>query len=80
MEFRLFYFCFNHLAISAIIVFGNYHLSHFEWALSSGLQNTFNCPFAIQLILALLCADFVLYWEHRLYHEVYGQSMPFIIQ
>ena len=67
----LFYFCFNHLAISAIILYANYQSAHFEWAVSSNLQATIqSLPIAVQFIIILLAADFVLYWEHRLYHEV----------
>ncbi len=65
-----FYFCFNHLAISAILIFANYHVSHFDWAISSSLQQTIQAiPIWIQVVLIILCADFVLYWEHRFYHE-----------
>ena len=67
----LFYFCFNHLAISAIIIYGNYHASHFDWAVSASVQQAIqSMPIFVQVILIVLCADFVLYWEHRLYHEV----------
>lgn len=67
----LFYFVFNHLAISAILIYANYHVSHFEWAVSPSLQNFLqSTPIALQFIVVVLCADFVLYWEHRLYHEV----------
>ena len=67
----LFYFCFNHLAISAIIIYGNYHASHFDWAVSESLQQTIQLmPILVQVVLIVLCADFVLYWEHRMYHEV----------
>ena len=67
----LFYFCFNHLAISAIIIFGNYHASHFGWAISPSLQESIqSMPILLQVALIILSADFVLYWEHRMYHEV----------
>lgn len=67
----LFYFCFNHLAISAILLYANYHVSHFDWAVSESLQETIRTiPIILQVILIIVCADFVLYWEHRLYHEV----------
>jgi len=65
-----FYFCLNHLAISAILIFANYHISHFDWAVSLSLQEAIrSTPLFIQVVLIVLCADFVLYWEHRLYHE-----------
>ncbi|PCK08304.1 MAG: sterol desaturase [Alteromonadaceae bacterium] len=67
----LFYFCFNHLAISAILIYGNYHVSHFDWAVSPSLQSLIqSTPILLQFVLVLICADFVLYWEHRVYHEV----------
>ena len=67
----LFYFCFNHLAISAIIIFANYHVTHFNWAISSSVQAFIqDTPILIQVIVIILAADFVLYWEHRIYHEV----------
>lgn len=67
----LFYFCLNHLAISAILIYANYHASHFGWAVSDTLQSSLqSIPVFLQFIIVLLCADFVLYWEHRLYHEV----------
>lgn len=67
----LFYFCFNHLAISAILIYANYHASHFDWALSQAVQDTVrSVPLLLQVMIIILCADFVLYWEHRLYHEV----------
>lgn len=67
----LFYFCFNHLAISAILIFSNYHASHFHWAVSDSVQETIrSIPIWLQVVLIILCADFVLYWEHRAYHEI----------
>ena len=67
----LFYFCFNHLAISAILLYTNYHVSHFNWAVSVPLQQwIIEIPVLLQVAIIIVCADFVLYWEHRLYHEV----------
>lgn len=67
----LFYFCFNHLAISAILLFANYHTTHFHWAVSTDVQSAVqSMPILLQVALIILAADFVLYWEHRLYHEV----------
>lgn len=66
----LLYFCFNHLVISAILIYANYHVTHFEWALSESFQNTIrSIPVLVQVVIIILAADFVLYWEHRLYHE-----------
>ncbi|MFK8028097.1 MAG: sterol desaturase family protein [Gammaproteobacteria bacterium] len=67
----LFYFCFNHLMISAILIYANYHATHFDWAVSASLQGFIqSIPLWLQVVLIIICADFVLYWEHRLYHEV----------
>ena len=67
----LFYFCFNHLAISAILIYANYHASHFDWALSEDLHAFVqSIPVLLQVILIILLADFVLYWEHRMFHEL----------
>lgn len=67
----LFYFCLNHLMISAIIIYANYHVSHFSWAASPDLQASIqSLPGWLQFILVLVMADFLLYWEHRIYHEV----------
>ncbi len=67
----LIYFCFNHLMISAILIYANYHASHFDWAVSTSVQAAVqSAPVWLQVVLIILCADFVLYWEHRLYHEV----------
>ncbi len=67
----LFYFVFNHLAISAILVFANYHISHFEWAVNATVQGYIgSTSILLQFIVIVLCADFVLYWEHRAYHEI----------
>ncbi len=67
----LFYFCFNHLAISAILIYANYQVSHFDWAVNPSMQAFIqSMPTLLQLGLIIVAADFVLYWEHRLYHEV----------
>ncbi|MCW8876579.1 MAG: sterol desaturase family protein [Kangiellaceae bacterium] len=67
----LFYFCFNHLAISAILLYANYHVTHFEWAVSEPFQEFVrSIPIWLQVAIIIVCADFVLYWEHRVFHEV----------
>lgn len=67
----LLYFCFNHLVISAILIYANFHASHFQWAVSLTVQQQVqSIPIVIQFALIVICADFVLYWEHRMYHEV----------
>ena len=67
----LWYFCFNHLAISAILIYANYQVAHFDWAISPAVQESVRAiPLWLQVVIIVLAADFVLYWEHRLYHEV----------
>lgn len=71
-EWRLdfLYFCLNHLLISAIILFGNYLSSVFDFAVSANLQSAVqSLPIWAQFILVLVIADFILYWEHRIFHE-----------
>ena len=66
----LFYFCFNHLALSAILLYANYHVTHFDWAVNISFQQWVqSLPVVAQVVAIIICADFVLYWEHRLFHE-----------
>ncbi len=66
-----FYFCFNHLLISIILLVGNYLVSQFQWALDSSVQNFVqSMPLIVQVFILIMIADFVLYWEHRTFHEV----------
>ena len=65
------YFTVNHLLISAIILAGNYAASIFDFAASSDIQAAIqSLPLVVQFIIVLLIADFVLYWEHRAFHEL----------
>lgn len=65
------YFCVNHLLISVLLLIGNYFVAKLGWVASETLQTTIhNFPFIIQLLLVLLLADFILYWEHRGFHEI----------
>lgn len=67
----LFYFCFNHLLISAVILVGNYAVSKFQWAINTDVQQAMqSMPVVVQAIILLIIADFVLYWEHRVFHEI----------
>lgn len=66
-----FYFCFNHLLISAVILLGNYAVAKFHWAASDSLQQSIQAiPIWLQVGIIVILADFVLYWEHRIFHEV----------
>lgn len=70
-QLDLFYFIFNHLAISAILLYANYYVTNFDWAVSASVQGAIQAvPIWLQVVVIILAADFVLYWEHRLYHEV----------
>lgn len=65
------YFIVNHLLISAIILVGNYAASMFNFAASSEVQAGMQgLPLVVQFVVVLLIADFVLYWEHRAFHEL----------
>lgn len=65
------YFCFNHLLISAVLLVGNFVVAQSQWAMNHNLhQMVQSLPLAIQVLVVLICADFVLYWEHRIYHEI----------
>lgn len=67
----LVYFVTNHLLITMIVLLGNYAVQGFQWAISMSLQQYIqSLSFAIQFIIAVLVADFVFYWQHRIFHKV----------
>ncbi|MGH1438883.1 MAG: hypothetical protein ACRBBR_02130, partial [Cellvibrionaceae bacterium] len=68
----LWYFCFNHLLIAVLLLIGNYFVvTVFHWAANADLQNALqSLPLLAQVVIIILCADFVLYWSHRFFHEV----------
>ncbi len=70
----LWYFVFNHLLITVLLLTANYFFnSVFSWAVSSDLQSfILSLPIWAQVIILMVTADFVLYWSHRAYHEVPG--------
>jgi lathosterol oxidase len=48
----------------------NYVASVFGFAVSDSLRETVQwLPLAVQVVMVLLTADFILYWEHRMFHE-----------
>lgn len=67
----LFYFAFNHLLISVLLLLANYFVTHgFGWAVSDTVQNFLQSqPIWLQVIILIIAADFVLYWSHRIFHE-----------
>ena len=72
-EWRLdfFYFCFNHLIFTVVLLVANYFVTNvFSWAVSDSLQSFIQRqPMLVQVVILILCADFVLYWSHRIFHE-----------
>ncbi len=71
------YFCINHLLISVLLLIGNFVVAKFHWAMSDTLQGAVqSIPVIYQVVIALIVADFILYWEHRSFHEV-GKLWPF---
>lgn len=66
-----FYFAFNHLLITVLLFAGNYFaVEFFGWAISTSFQAWVqSLPTWVQVIALILCADFVLYWSHRTFHE-----------
>ena len=67
----LFYFSFNHLIFAVLLLIGNYFVGTvFGWAVSADLQDLVqSLPLAVQVLVLVICADFVLYWSHRMFHE-----------
>lgn len=72
-EWRLdfFCFCFNHLIFTVVLLVANYFVTNvFSWAVSDSLQSFIQRqPMLVQVVILILCADFVLYWSHRIFHE-----------
>lgn len=68
----LFYFCVNHLLVAVFLLIGNYFVaSVFGWAVSEWLQQFLqSLPVFVQVLILIICADFVLYWSHRTFHKV----------
>lgn len=65
------YFSINHLLITAIIFSGNYVAHICDFAVSTSVQAWVqSLPIIVQFGLVLIIADFILYWEHRLFHEI----------
>lgn len=70
-ELDTFYFGFNHLLITVLLLTGNYFVTTvFGWAAYEPFQQWVQShPVWIQVIALIFCADFVLYWSHRTFHE-----------
>ena len=67
----LIYFCINHFLITVLLLVGNYFVATvFGWAVSGDFQVWLqSLPTLTQVIILIFCADFVLYWSHRAFHE-----------
>ncbi len=65
------YFVVNHLLITVLLLISNYFVvSVFGWAINASFQAWVQAlPTWVQVILLIVCADFVLYWTHRFFHE-----------
>ena len=70
-QLDLIYFCVNHLLLAVLLFIGNYFVANvFGWALSDTVQTFLqSLPTFVQVIILMVCADFVLYWSHRTFHE-----------
>jgi sterol desaturase/sphingolipid hydroxylase (fatty acid hydroxylase superfamily) len=66
------YFVFNHLLISVLLIITNgFAETLFGWAVNDNFQNIIqSTPIWAQVLLLILAADFVLYWNHRAFHEI----------
>jgi hypothetical protein len=65
------YFGINHLLIGVLLLVGNnFAPAAFGWAVNGQLQAfVTGLPIVVQSIVLMFCADFVLYWSHRTFHE-----------
>lgn len=72
------YFALNHLLIAFLIVIANgFAPAAFGWAVNDGFQGWIRgLPLLGQVLILALCADFVLYWTHRAFHE-FPRLWPF---
>lgn len=68
----LWYFIFNHLLITVLLLVANsFAASMFGWAINDDFQVWVqSLPTVVQVLFLVFCADFVLYWSHRAFHEV----------
>ena len=68
----LFYFGFNHLLITCLLLTANYFSeTFFGWVINANLQAFIQgLPTIVQVIILIFCADFFLYWSHRFFHEI----------
>ena len=68
----LLYFIVNHLLVGLFLLIGNgFAPLAFGWATNASFQSWMQSqPLVLQILILVLCADFVQYWVHRAFHEV----------
>jgi sterol desaturase/sphingolipid hydroxylase (fatty acid hydroxylase superfamily) len=68
----LLYFGINHLLLGILLLIGNnFAPAFFGWAVNASVQSFMQTsPLWVQVIILIFAADLVLYWSHRLFHEV----------
>jgi sterol desaturase/sphingolipid hydroxylase (fatty acid hydroxylase superfamily) len=66
------YFCMNHLLITVLLLVSNHFASSvFDFAINAKFQEWIqSLHIGVQVLILIICADFVLYWSHRLFHEI----------
>lgn len=66
------WFALNHLLIGVVLLFGNRLApAAFGWATNDTLRAfVSDLPVVVQVVVLMLCADFVQYWVHRAFHEI----------
>jgi lathosterol oxidase len=66
------YFAINHFLVGVImIVVNGFAPRAFGWAVNDSLRAWVqSLPFALEVLLLMLAADFVQYWVHRAFHEI----------
>ena len=71
-QLDLIYFSVNHLLVAVFLLIGNYFVtSVFSWALIPDVQAFLqSLPLGVQLLILIICADFILYWSHRAFHKI----------
>ncbi|BCE00550.1 sterol desaturase family protein [Marinicellulosiphila megalodicopiae] len=63
------YFSVNHLLITGFMLVGNWGCHQFSWAINEDFQAQIRTiPVILQFLIIFMCADFILYWSHRVFH------------
>lgn len=66
------YFTMNHLLISVfLLISNNFASTVFDFSINANFQSWIqSLHIGIQVLILFVCADFFLYWSHRLFHEI----------